>query len=89
VPNVSKSKIFLQENDNDIEKKLQNLNFNDFSSDKPSTPALAKLINYKKAAQLALIMLSEEGGANDIEMEIDSLCDGPWHPVTLKQIILN
>jgi hypothetical protein len=54
---------------------LQDLNFNDFSSDEPLTHARAKLINYKNAAQLALIMLSEEGGANDIE--IDSLCNGP------------
>jgi hypothetical protein len=35
------------------------------------------LINYKNAAQLALIMLRKEGGADDIEIEIYSLCDGP------------
>jgi hypothetical protein len=35
-------------------------------------------------------MLGEEGGeiSNDMEGEIDSLCDGPCH-VTLKKIILN
>jgi hypothetical protein len=43
----------------------------------PLTRARAKLINYKNAAQLALIMLNEEGGTKDMEMEIDSLCDGP------------
>jgi hypothetical protein len=36
-----------------------------------------KIINYKNAAQVALIMLSEEGGTNDIDMETDSLCNGP------------
>jgi hypothetical protein len=41
----------------------------------PLTRAHAKLINYKNAAQLALIMLNEEGGTNNIE--IDSLCDAP------------
>jgi len=32
----------------------------------------AKLINYKNAAQLALLMLKEEGGSSDVET-IDSL----------------
>jgi hypothetical protein len=39
----------------------------------PLTRAWAKLIDYKNAAQLALIMLNEEGGTKDMEMEIDSL----------------
>ncbi len=56
----------------------QVLIFNNFSSDKPLTRTRAKLINYKNTAQLALIMLDEEGGANDInDIEIDSLCNGP------------
>jgi hypothetical protein len=38
--------------------------------------ARAKLINYKNAAQLALLMLKEEGGSSDFET-IDSLCSEP------------
>jgi hypothetical protein len=38
----------------------QTFNFNDPISDKPLTRAHAKLINYKNAAQLALLMLNEE-----------------------------
>jgi hypothetical protein len=60
VLNVNKLKLFLQENDNDINTELQDLNFNILSSDKPLTRTRAKLINYKNAAQLALIMLGEE-----------------------------
>jgi len=45
-------------------------NFNDSSSEKPLTRARAKLINYKNAAQLALLMLKEE-------FTIDSLCSEP------------
>jgi hypothetical protein len=42
------------------------------------TCAHPKLNNYKNAAQLALLMLSEEGGEfSNIEGEIDSLCNGP------------
>ena len=40
------------------------------------TRARAKLINYKNAAQLALLMLKEEGGSSEIEI-IDSLCSEP------------
>jgi len=46
-------------------------NFNDNVSDKPLTRARAKLINYKNAAQLALLMLNEVGGA-DKDETIDS-----------------
>ena len=60
VLNVNKLKLFLQENDNDINTELQDLNFNVLSSDKPLTRTRAKLINYKNEAQMALIMLSEE-----------------------------
>jgi hypothetical protein len=38
------------------------------------TRARAKLINYKNAAQLALLMLKEEDGSSE---HIDSLCSGP------------
>jgi hypothetical protein len=75
VLNVNKLNIFLQETNKDIDTELQDLNFKDFSSDKPLTLIRTKLINYKNAAQRALIMLSEVGGDNDIE--IDSLCYGP------------
>jgi hypothetical protein len=51
-------------------------NFNDNSSDKLLTRARAKLINYKNAAQLALLMLNEDGGSSDFET-IDSLCSEP------------
>jgi hypothetical protein len=57
-------------------KNLQDFNFNDSLSDKPLTRAHAKLINYKNAAQLALLMLNEEGRSDDGGI-IDSLCDGP------------
>jgi hypothetical protein len=77
VLNVNKLKIFLQDTDTDIDKMLQDQNFNEFSSENPLTCAHAKLINYKNAAQLALIMLNEEDGLNDIEVEVDSLCDRP------------
>jgi hypothetical protein len=40
------------------------------------TRARAKLINYKNSAQLALLILIEEGGADDGET-IDSLCSEP------------
>jgi len=74
VLNVNKFNIFLQESNGEIDTNLQDLNFNDFSSDKPLT--IFNLINYKNAAQLALLMLGEEGRdiSNDIEREIESLC---------------
>jgi len=65
--NVNKLKHFLTESDNDIIPEMQDFNFNDFSSGKPLKRALAKLINYKNAAQLALFMLIEEGGDSDME----------------------
>jgi hypothetical protein len=57
-------------------------------SEKPLTRARAKLINYKNAAKLALLMLDEEGGSEDSEI-IDSMCDGHAHPVILKMTILH
>jgi len=51
-------------------------NFNDAESDKPLTRARTKLINYKNAAQLALLMLNEEGGSHEC-VTIDSLCSEP------------
>jgi len=62
VLNINKLKLFLQENHSEVETQLQDLTFNDFSSDKHLTRACAKLIKYKNAAQLALLMLGEEGG---------------------------
>jgi hypothetical protein len=75
VLNVNKLKLFLQDSDSDLKTDLHDLNFNDFSSDMPLMRARTKFINYKNPAQLALIMLNEEGGTDD--SEIDSLCNGP------------
>ncbi len=74
--NVNKLKLFLQEHESDQEKTFLDYNFNDSSSDKPLTRTRAKLINYKNAAQLALLMLKEESGSSDFET-IDSLCSDP------------
>jgi hypothetical protein len=74
--NVNKLKIFLQDNESENEQTFLDYNFNDAASDKPLTPARAKLINYKNAAQLALLMLKEEEETSDFE-KIDSMCDGP------------
>jgi hypothetical protein len=74
--NINKLKLFLQEHDNDENQTFLDCNFNDPSSDKPLTRACAKLINYKNAAQLALLMLKEEGGSSDIDI-VDSLCSEP------------
>jgi hypothetical protein len=62
-----------------FDTELKDLNINDFSSDKPLTLARAQLINYKNTAQLALLMLNEEGGecSDFCDENIDSLCDGP------------
>jgi hypothetical protein len=48
---------------------MQELKFNDAPTYGPITRARPRLINYKNAAQLALLMLIEEGQAN--------LCNGP------------
>jgi hypothetical protein len=72
--NVNKLKLFLQEHQSDEEQTFLEYNFNDAESDKPLTRARAKLINYKNAAQLALLMLKEEDGSSE---HIDSLCSGP------------
>jgi hypothetical protein len=74
--NVNKLKLFLQEHQSEEEQTFLDYNFNDTESDKPLTRARAKLINYKNAAQLALLMLKEEGGSSDFET-IDSLCSEP------------
>jgi hypothetical protein len=49
---VNKLKLFLREEHSEIDTDLQDLDFQNFSSDIPLTPAQAKLINYKNAAQL-------------------------------------
>jgi hypothetical protein len=74
--NMNKLKLFLQEHQSEQDQTFLDYNFNDAESDKPLTRARAKLINYKNAAQLALLMLKEEGGSSDIET-IDSLCSEP------------
>jgi hypothetical protein len=74
--NVNKLKLFLQDNKSEQEQTFLDYNFNDSSNDKPLTRARAKLINYKNAAQLALLMLKEEDGYSDFE-NIDSLCSEP------------
>jgi transposase InsO family protein len=74
--NVNKLKLFLQDHQSDEEQTFLDYNFNDAESDKPLTRARAKLINYKNAAQLALLMLKEEGGYSEVET-IDSLCSEP------------
>jgi hypothetical protein len=66
---VNKLKIFLQNNENEENQTFMDYSFND----KPITRAHAKLINYKNAAQLALLLLNEEGGSS----EFDSLCSEP------------
>ncbi len=82
--NVNKLKLFLQEHESDQNQTFLEYDFNDSSSDKPLTRARAKLINYKNAAQLALLMLKEEGGYSNFEPSasydfdnIDSLCSEP------------
>jgi hypothetical protein len=69
--NMNKLKLFLQNSDSEENQTFLEYNFNDNVSDKPLTRARAKLINYKNAAQLALLMLNEEGGA-DKDETIDS-----------------
>ena len=57
VLNADKLKLFLQNSDSEQKSNLQDLHFNDPTSEKPLTRAHAKLINYKNSAQLALICL--------------------------------
>jgi hypothetical protein len=73
---VNKLKRFQKEHDSDQQQTFLDYDFNETSSDKPLTRARAKLINYKNAAQLALLMLNEEGGSSEFE-KIDSMCNGP------------
>ncbi len=74
--NVNKLKLFLQENDSDQQQTFLGYDFNEASSDKPLTCAHSKLFNHKNAAQLALLMLNEEGGSSDLK-QCDSMCNGP------------
>jgi len=76
VLNVNKLKLFLQDDENEETQTFLDYNFNDNLSDKLLTRARSKLINYKNAAQLALLMLNEDGGPDDVET-IDSLCSEP------------
>jgi hypothetical protein len=54
---VNKLKLFLQEHESDPHQTFLDYNFNDSSSDKPLTRTRAKLINYKNADKLVLLML--------------------------------
>jgi hypothetical protein len=74
--------LFLQEHKSETDTELTDLDFTDYRSDKPITCARAKLINYKNAAHLALLMLSKEGGdySDILKENIDSQCDGPCAP---------
>jgi len=74
--NVNKLKLFLQNKESEENKTFLDYNFNDNSSEKLLTRARAKLLKYKDAAQLALLMLNKEGGTSDFET-IDSLCSEP------------
>jgi transposase InsO family protein len=76
VLNVNKLKLFFEEQSSETDTELQDLNFNDYHTDGPITRARARLINYKEAAQLALLMLNEEGGSSDSNF-VDSLCSEP------------
>ncbi len=60
-----------------FDTELQDLNFNDFSSYKPLTLARAQLINYKNTAQLALLMLNEEGGecTSGLDLKLKTFTD--------------
>jgi len=59
--NVNKLKLFLQYDESEESQTFLDCNFNDNSSEIPLTHARAKLINYKNAAQLELLMLKKEG----------------------------
>jgi hypothetical protein len=71
--NVNKLKLFLQNEASEESQTFLDYNFNDNSSEKPLTRTSAKLIKYKDAVQLTLLMLNEEVGYTDFET-IDSLC---------------
>ncbi len=73
---MNKLKLYLKEHESDLQQTFLDYNFNDSSSEKPLTRARDKLIKYKNAAQLALLMLKEEGGSSYFET-IDSLCIEP------------
>ncbi len=73
---MNKLKLFLQNEESNEAQTFLDYDFNENLSDKPLTCACAKLFNYKNAAQLALLMLNEEGEPEDSET-IDSLCSEP------------
>jgi len=61
VLNVEKLKLFLDNQTNETDTDMQDLKFND--EYESIRRACAKLIKYKEAAQLALLILNEEGVA--------------------------
>jgi hypothetical protein len=71
--NVNKLKLFLQNDETEESQTFMDYNFND------------KLIKYKEAAQLALLMLNDL-----VNLRLLTLCAvNDVHPVTLKMTILN
>ncbi len=74
--NVNKLKFFLKNEESTENQTFLDYNFNDNSNDQLLTRARAKLIKYKDAAQLALLMLNEKGGSSDLDF-VDSLCSEP------------
>jgi len=79
VLNMNKLKAFFHDSNDNSDINPHYLDFQNFANDEPLTRARAKLINYKHAAQLALLMLNEEGGefSDNLIENIDSLCDTP------------
>jgi hypothetical protein len=63
VLNVEKLKLFLDNQTNETDTDIQDLKFNDVPTYGSIRRACAKLIKYKEAAQLALLILNEEGVA--------------------------
>jgi hypothetical protein len=71
---VNQLKHFLEVQSCEKDIDMQDMSFNHVPNDRPITWALAKLIKYKEAAHLALLILNEEG---ETQVEIDSFCDRP------------
>ncbi len=82
------NKLFLHNNESKQDQTFLDYDFNDTSSDKHLTCTRAKLINYKNAAQLALLMPKRRV---DIVILKRLTCCAVNHvlPVTLNMTILN
>jgi hypothetical protein len=66
VLNVEKLKLFLEENNGEMDTQFEDLNFNDAQFDRPITRTHAKLIKFKEAAQLALTLLKKRRKKKEI-----------------------